>query len=311
LTPDSPSVTCPGPSGENYGGQAVIEGVMMRDRRAMCIAVRSPAGEIVRHCQKLSWQGRSSVARLPLLRGILALVDSVGLGVQALLWSAEASGEEDEKLTGWQVTMTLGLAVVLSVGLFILLPTVLVSPLRILAGDGGAGSYGTAVLLTFTEGLVRGLILVTYIALIARFPDVARVLAYHGAEHRVINASEAGRELSLQGVRGFPVLHVRCGTSFLLYVALVSVIVFSFFGWPGVWQRIAIRLALLPFVAGVSYEWIRLAGRSRSRLVAVLSAPGLWLQRLTTREPDDSQVEVAIAALRGLLEQGRAEGVAQ
>lgn len=283
---------------------------MMRDRRAMCIAVRSPAGEIVLRRNRLGTV-RGTLTRLPLVRGVVALVDSLGLGIQALLWSAEAAGEEDEKLTGWQVTLTLALAVLLAVGLFVLLPTVLVSPLRGLGAGDGTSSYGRTVLLILAEGLIRALVLVVYIAAVARLPDVARVLEYHGAEHRVINAHEAGRELTVEQARGFPVTHVRCGTSFLLYVVLVSVIVFSFFGWPGILQRMLIRLALLPLVAALSYEWIRLAGSSKLGLVRLLSTPGMWLQRLTTREPDDSQVEVAIAALRGLLDLGPAEGVAQ
>jgi uncharacterized protein YqhQ len=297
------------PADETYGGQAVIEGVMMRDRRAMCIAVRSPGGEIVRRCERLRWQGRRVLFKVPVLRGVLALADSLGLGVSALMWSAEAAGEADEKLTGWQVTLTLVLAAALAVGLFVLLPTVAVSPLRSLVEGSGAAGYGLSVALTLIEGLVRGVVLVLYVAAISRLPDVARVLAYHGAEHRVINAHEAGRDLSVQGVRGFPVVHARCGTSFLLYVVLVSIVVFSFFGWPGIWRRILIRLSLLPVVAGVSYEWIRLAGRRRSAVLAALAAPGMWLQRLTTREPDDSQVEVAIAALTGLMELSPAEEV--
>jgi uncharacterized protein YqhQ len=285
-----------------YGGQAVIEGVMMRDKGAMCVAVRTPDGRIALNHQKLpGGRGRGMLLRLPLFRGMVALVDSVGAGVSALLWSAGAAGEEEEELTGWQVALTMGLALALAVGLFMLLPTLIVSPLRNLIAPGGpSAGYGASVAMNLIEGAARAAILVAYVWAIGRLPDVARVLAYHGAEHRVINAGEGGAELSPTGVRGYPVLHPRCGTSFLLYVVMVSVLVFSFFGWPNLWQRLLIRLSLLPVVAGISYEWVRLAGRSKSPMVQLLCAPGMWLQRLTTREPDDAQVEVAIAALRGL-----------
>lgn len=286
---------------ETYGGQAVIEGVMMRDRTASCIAVRSPGGEIVLRRQELGAARRWPVFRLPIFRGLLAFYDSTKLGVEALLWSAEAAGEEEQKLAGWQVALTMVASLAIAVGLFMVLPTLLVSPLRGLVTAGQAApTYGQTVLLNILEGVTRAVILVIYIAAVARMPDIARVLAYHGAEHRVINATEAGAELSVDGARGFPVLHPRCGTSFLLYVVMVSVLVFSFFGWPNLVQRLLLRLSLLPLVAGISYEWVRLAGRSKSPLVKLLCQPGLWLQRLTTRQPDDDQVAVAIAALNGL-----------
>jgi uncharacterized protein YqhQ len=238
--------------------------------------------------------------RLPIFRGLLAFYDSTKLGVEALLWSAETAGEEEQKLAGWQVALTMVASLGIAIGLFMVLPTLLVTPLRALVMAGEAPTYGQTVLLNILEGVTRAIILVIYIAAVARMPDIARVLAYHGAEHRVINATEAGAELSVDGARGFPVLHPRCGTSFLLYVVMVSVLVFSFFGWPNLVQRLLLRLSLLPLVAGISYEWVRLAGRSKSPLVKLLCQPGLWLQRLTTRQPDDDQVEVAIAALNGL-----------
>ncbi len=286
---------------ETYGGQAVIEGVMMRDRTAMCIAVRTPGGTIALNRRQLSPARRRPVFKLPIVRGMLALYDSVKLGVDALLWSAEAAGEEEEKLAPWQVALTMALSLAIAVGVFMLLPTLVVSPLRSFLFTGGAApSYGQTVMLNVVEGLVRVGILVVYVSLIARMPDVARVLQYHGAEHRVIHAVESGMGLTVEAARPHPVIHPRCGTSFLLYVVMVSVLVFSFFGWPGIIQRILLRLSMLPVVAGISYEWVRLAGKSKSPLVKALCLPGMWLQRLTTRRPDDGQVEVAIAALRGL-----------
>lgn len=297
---------------ETYGGQAVIEGVMMRDRTATCVAVRTPAGQIALRRHELGAARRLPVWRLPVLRGLLAFYDSLKLGIDALLWSAEAAGEDEAQLAGWQVALTMVLALGVAVGLFMVLPTLIVTPLRhLVAGGQTAPTYGQTVVLNIIEGLTRATILVLYIALVARMPDIARVLAYHGAEHRVINATEAGAELTVEGARGFPVVHTRCGTSFLLYVVMVSVIVFSFFGWPGLLQRLLLRLSLLPLVAGISYEWVRLAGKSKSPVVQALCKPGLWLQRLTTRQPDDGQIEVAIAALRGLRGESVVEGDAK
>jgi len=200
------------------------------------------------------------------------------------------------------------LSLAIAVGLFMILPTLAVTPLRgLIIGGQATPTYGQTVLLNILEGLVRALILVLYIAAVARMPDIARVLAYHGAEHRVIQATEAGADLTVDGTRGFSVIHPRCGTSFLLYVVMVSVLVFSFFGWPNLLQRLLLRLSLLPLVAGISYEWVRLAGKSRSPLVRLLCQPGMWLQRLTTRQPADDQIEVAIAALRGLRGEGLTE----
>ena len=290
---------------ETYGGQAVIEGVMMRDRNALCVAVRRPDGQIVFRHEDFTSRQRSSIWRLPIFRGMVALYDSMRYGISALLWSAEMAGEEEgEQLTGWQVALTMTLALLLAVGLFMVLPTLLVTPLRNLLTGGEAGAapgYLRTVALNLLEGLTRATILVVYIWSISRLADVRRVLEYHGAEHRVLGAYESGAELTAAGTRPFSILHPRCGTSFLLYVVMVSVVVFSFFGWPNLLQRLVLRLSLLPLVAGISYEWVRLAGRSKSPLVQLLCRPGLWLQRFTTREPDDAQLEVAIAALSGLL----------
>jgi uncharacterized protein YqhQ len=287
---------------ETYGGQAVIEGVMMRNRGGMCIAVRAPSGAIVSRREDYTQRRRARLWSWPVLRGVVALYDSVKLGIDALMWSAEAAGEADEQLTGWQVGLTVFLSLGIAVGLFMVLPTLLVSVLRgaLGVGAGSQAGYARTVGLNIIEGLLRAGILVAYIATISRIPDIRRVLQYHGAEHRVIHASEAGEPLTAAAVRDYPILHPRCGTSFLLYVVLVSVVVFSFFGWPGVVQRLVIRLSLLPVVAGISYEWVRLAGRSDSRIVRLLCQPGLWLQRLTTKEPDAGQLEVALAALSGL-----------
>jgi uncharacterized protein YqhQ len=210
--------------------------------------------------------------------------------VRALLISAEAAGEE--QISPWQGAMIVALASVLAVGLFMLLPTVAVG------GISGWLTWPAARHLV--EGVLRLAILVGYVALLARMPDVARIFAYHGAEHRVIHLVEGDRDHTVAASRGLPILHPRCGTSFLLFVAAVSVLIFAFFGWPSLWQRVLLRLALLPVVAGIAYEAVRLSGRSVHPLVRAMAWPGLWLQRLTTSEPDDDQVEVALAALKAV-----------
>jgi len=274
-----------------YGGQAVIEGVMLRGPRAMAVAVRKPDGTIAVHREETlppgeRWRGW----RLPLLRGVASMIDSLTLGVRGLLISAEAAGEE--KLEPHHAFLTVALAVVLAVGCFVVLPTLLAGLL--------AASLPKTGLRHLVEGMLRLTVLVAYVWSIGRLPDVGRVFEYHGAEHRVVHLMERGGRRTAAAARSLPVLHPRCGTSFLLFVVAVSVLVFSFFGWPGVFQRVLIRLALLPLVAGIAYELIRLSARSRHRLVRVLALPGLALQRLTTREPTDEQVEVALAALEAV-----------
>ncbi|MDQ7794182.1 MAG: DUF1385 domain-containing protein [bacterium] len=274
-----------------YGGQAVIEGVMLRGPELMAIAVRRPDGQVVVHRESLvaaadRWPGW----RWPFLRGVIALADSLSLGVRALLISAEVAGEE--KMEPHQGVLVVATAVALAVGLFILLPTVI---------TGFLGRWLPAGVRHLVEGMVRLGLLVGYIATIARLPDVRRVFAYHGAEHRVIHLFEGGGRRDVDQARAWPLLHPRCGTSFLLFVVAISVLVFAFFGWPVLWQRVALRLVLLPVVAGIAYEAIRLSGRSRHPLVKAMAVPGLALQRLTTREPSDDQVEVALAALEAVL----------
>ncbi len=278
----------------NYGGQAVIEGVMMRGPTTRAVAVRLASGKVhVEVTPAPSWMTLRPWYGWPIVRGLVVLAETLTAGIDALLVSANLSEDPEEHLTRRETVTAVGLALLLSVGLFIVLPTVLVSLLR--------GLISHRFLLNLTEGLVRVSILTLYLAAISRVPEVQRMLAYHGAEHQAIHAYEQERSLDPEVVREFSLKHPRCGTSFLLVVMLVSVILFSFFGWPGIWQRIVLRLLLLPVVAGISYELIRWAGRSRSAWVKVISWPGLMLQKFTTRIPDDSQREVAAAALRAVL----------
>ncbi len=276
------------------GGQAVIEGVMMRCSNRLSIAVRKPDSDILLHEEELRTAGeRWPLLRLPVLRGMVAFVEALVLGIRALTFSANhALEEEEEELSGWQLTLTMGIALTLGIALFFFLPTVLV---RLFVGT----REGMPILLNLFEGGIRISIFITYIFSISRLKDVQRVFQYHGAEHKSIFCYEAGRPLTIENARSFSPLHPRCGTSFLLLVMAVSILLFSFFGWPNLLQRLVLRLSLLPLVAGISYEIIRLA--ARNRFFCWLTSPGLWLQRLTTREPDDGQIEVALRALQAVV----------
>ncbi|MCR3921521.1 MAG: DUF1385 domain-containing protein [Firmicutes bacterium] len=277
------------------GGQAVIEGVMMRHKNQLAIAVRKPDMQISIHEETLKSAGdKYPFLKVPILRGMVAFVESLTLGTRALTISAnQAALEEEEELTGWQLTLTVGVALLFGIGLFFFLPTIIT---RFLTSNITA----KPIALNLFEGLVRISIFLAYLFAVSRLKDIQRVFAYHGAEHKSIACFEAGEELTPANACKYTRLHPRCGTSFLLLVMAVSIILFSFFGWPGLVQRLILRLTLLPLIAGISYELIQLAGRNR--FFCYLTAPGLWLQRLTTREPDEQQLEVAIAALKAVLQ---------
>ncbi len=288
------------------GGQAVIEGVMMRAGHRMAVACRAPDGEIVLHRERVASlaEGRP-LLRLPILRGGLALVESLSLGIKALMFSANLQAQaEDEKITRGEMSLAVAMGLGLAVVLFVLLPTLSTVLMRnVLEGR---------LALNLFEGAVRLTLVVGYIAAIGYFPDMSRVFQYHGAEHMVIGTwedegSPAEFEPSVERIRRASTAHARCGTSFILMVAVVSVLVFSFFGWPSILGRIAIRLLMLPVVAGIAYELIKLAAEGRGRIFEILVIPGMWLQRLTTREPDPDQLEVALAALRGCVAEGDEE----
>jgi uncharacterized protein YqhQ len=281
-------------SSPKVGGQAVIEGVMMRYREKMAIAVRKPDQQIFVHREALRTAGaRYPVLRLPVLRGMVAFVEALLLGVRALTISAsQAVPDEEEEMSSWQLALTVALALLLAVSLFFMLPTILV---RLLTGPEQGGPF----LLNLLEGGIRIGIFLGYVFLISRLKDIERVFQYHGAEHKAIFCFEAGESLTVDNARSFSPLHPRCGTSFLLLVMAVSILLFSFFGWPGLPERLVLRLTMLPLVAGLAYELIQLAGRYR--FFCYLTAPGLWLQRMTTREPDDQQLEVALQALQSVV----------
>src|SRR5512141_3173317 len=274
----------------SYGGQAVIEGVMMRGRKAFAIAMRAPDGKIVVHQEKLGEIYRSRLAKVPFLRGVILLWDALGLGMKALTIAANTQTGEDQKLEGPVLYATLGFALLFGIGLFFLLPAGLGSLSEKLLGWNVWWS-------NVVEGLIRLLLLVGYIWLIGFMPDVKRLFAYHGAEHKTINAYEAGAELTPESVARFSLEHPRCGTAFLLTLVLVSIVFFTALGPLPILWRLASRIVLIPVLAGVALEYIRwTANHLNSPLVRLLIRPNLALQHLTTREPSLDMLEVSIAA---------------
>ena len=275
-----------------YGGQAVIEGVMMRGRKALAIAMRAPDGQIVIHQEGLGSVYRSRLAKIPFLRGVILLWDALGLGMRALTLSANVQTGEDEKLEGPALYLTLGISLAIGIGLFFLLP----------AGLGGfAESYlgWNPWLNNLLEGVVRLILLVGYIWAIGFMPDVRRLFGYHGAEHKTINAYEAGAELTPETVAKFPLQHARCGTAFMLTLVLVSILVFTALGPMSLFWRLASRVLFIPILAGIAVEYIRwTANHLDSPIVRFLIKPNLALQSLTTREPDASMLEVAIESFK-------------
>ena len=279
----------------NVGGQAVIEGVMMRGKTHVAVAVRQPDGEIsvdVRPVNSIS--DRYPILKKPFLRGVVSLVESLVMGMKALAYSAQVSGDEDEKLDSKEMALTIAVSAGLTILLFIVIPTWSMRFLTGITQDHMA--------LNLAEGVLRMAIFLAYIAAISSMNDIQRVFQYHGAEHKTIYTYEAGLPLKVENVRPFSTLHPRCGTNFLMIVMLISMFIFTFLGWPSLLERIASRIILMPVIAGVSYELIRYAGaHTDNPLVRIAITPGLLLQKLTTRQPDDSQIEVAIASLKAVV----------
>jgi uncharacterized protein YqhQ len=290
----------------SYGGQAVLEGVMMRSPSSWAVAVRTPEGEITEVVQDIvSPMQRRRIWRLPVVRGVVALGESLTIGFRALAISANvASQERDEngeiqtQIGRGQIIFSFAIAIGFALMLFKVGPALLTNWLPIESTE----------LFVLVEGVIRVSVFVGYILLISLLPDLRRVFQYHGAEHKSINALEAGAELTPSSVQKFSLIHPRCGTAFLLWVMVIAIFVFAFVGRPVWYWLILSRILLLPVIAGLAYELIRYAGKHQDNTVLMkLLAPGLWLQRLTTREPSDDQVEVSITALQRVLEKEEAE----
>ncbi len=289
------------PEKHYYGGQAVIDGVMMRGQKTLVTAVRHPRGEVVTDIQILSPMYSGAARRMPFVRGVIVMIESLVLGIKSLMFSANVSlEEEEEKVSGGMIWLILILALGMVVGLFFILPLLLTRLLHI----------QSSILFNLVDGLIRVAFFVIYLRLMGLMKDLKRVFAYHGAEHKTVNAYEAGVPLQVDSVRRYSTAHVRCGTSFLFAVVIISVLVFALAGLHATWLMILSRIVLVPVIAGISYEIIYFAGRHSDNVIArIVSRPGLWLQSLTTREPDDSQIEVAIAALNKVIESEQPESL--
>jgi uncharacterized protein YqhQ len=294
----------------SYGGQAVLEGVMMRGPSNWSVAVRKPDGEIAhvsRHIE--SPMKRHMLARLPVIRGIFALGESLTIGFRALAisanYAAQEEGDTDEvpkELSRAQLFFAFAVAIGFAIALFKVTPALLTNLLPI----DRTGPF------VIVEGLIRVTIFIIYLSLISLLPDLRRVFQYHAAEHKAINALEAGDELVPERVQRYSLIHPRCGTAFLLWVMVIAIFVFAFFGRPAWYWLITTRILLLPVIAGLAYELIRFAGKhTGNRVLMALLAPGLWLQRLTTREPTLDQIEVSIRALQEVLRVERTDADAR
>jgi len=282
------------------GGQAVLEGVMMRGPRNWAVAVRKPDGEIAQVAREIDpLMARHWLLRLPVVRGVVALGESLSIGFRALSVSAnyaaqeaEEGDEEPAEIGRWALAFSFAIAIGFAVMLFKVSPALITDLLPISSGGW----------FVIVEGLIRVTIFVLYLSVLSLIPSLRRVFQYHAAEHKAINAYEAGEELEPEIVQRYSLIHPRCGTAFLLWVMVIAIFVFAFFGRPHWYWLIATRILLLPVIAGIAYELIRFAGKhTDNRFLMALLAPGLWLQRLTTREPSLDQLEVSIRALRDVL----------
>ena len=280
------------PAAHTYGGQAVIEGVMIRGPRHMAVAVRAPDGEIVTRHETLPGFMAGGLRKVPVVRGIIVLYETLALGVRALTWSSQVANGVERKGTPPAMMLTLGITMSIAAAIFFAGPVLLTGWIAEVIG-------GNEYIEVTLEGLVRVVMLIGYVWLISHLPEIRRVFAYHGAEHRAIHAYEEGRDLTPDAIRGYPNAHPRCGTAFLLTVMVLALILFIALGTPPIWVRIIERIVLIPPIAAVAYELIRLGQRfGDAPIVGLIWRPNLWLQKLTTRDPDDAQIEVAIAALR-------------
>ena len=290
----------------NVGGQAVLEGVMMRGVKGLAVAVRKPDGEIsVEYKDIVPFTQKNKFFALPVIRGFVSLIDSLREGIKALNYSAEFFEDDEEepsKFEKWLqnklgdkfdntiTTITMIVSFLVAIALFVGMPTIAANFLKKVITN--------TILLNIIEGIIRVVILIAYIAVIAKMDDINRVYQYHGAEHKTIFCYENEEELTSENVKKFSRFHPRCGTNFLFLVMIVSIIIFAFTGWGTFVERIAFRICLIPVVSGVTYEIIKWVGKSSSAISKIVAYPGLQLQKLTTREPDESQIEVAIAALK-------------
>jgi hypothetical protein len=278
----------------HYGGQAVIEGVMMRGQKNMVTVVRRPSGELAVDKQPLPTIYTGRMRSVPLIRGIIVLIETLVLGVKTLMYSANVSLEEEgEEVGGWLIWVIMAISLVFAVAIFFVGPLFLTRLLNV----------NTGVVFHLIEGIIRLAFFIAYLKLISLMPDIKDVFAYHGAEHMAVNAYEAGVPLEMGPVKEFGTAHMRCGSSFLFIVLIIAILVFALIGLPSLWIMVLSRVLLVPVIAAIGYEVIQFSARhNNNQLVRALVAPGLWLQSLVTRKPEDDQLEVAIEALTRVIE---------
>ena len=293
----------------SIGGQALIEGVMMRGPKKIAVAVRKPDNEIELKVDDLNTLAmKNKFFGLPFIRGVIGLIEAMTIGTKALMYSAEFYPEDEktsskesftqkifgDKAEDVEITLAVMFSVLLSVGVFMILPTIVTNFFKTM--------IESPIVLNLIEGVFRISIFLIYVVVVSKMEDIRRVFEYHGAEHKTIHCYENEEELTVENVKKYPILHARCGTSFLFMVMIVSILVLSFFGWPNPLQRFLVRILMFPVIAGISYEINRLIGKSGSKLAYYLSYPGLMIQKLATvKEPDGPQIEVAIASLKAVL----------
>lgn len=299
------------------GGQAVMEGIMMKGDKKTAVAVRLPSGDI--HIKTEENPKKRTWAKIPIVRGVIVFVNSLIQGTKTLMYSADVLEKYEEKLgegalaekgkfetwlekhfgerAVWNILIAISviISLVFSIGIFVIGPTAVINWMTAFTEN--------EIVLNLTEGLLRIAIFVIYVLLISKMKDIHRVFQYHGAEHKCIHCFESGRELTPENCQEFYTLHPRCGTSFLVFVLVISLIVFSFLGWPNLAARIVSRLLLIPFIAGISYEVLKWAGKSDNWFIKIISIPGLYLQKLTTAAPDNEQLEIAIAAVKAVMDE--------
>ena len=288
-----------GQSTPRYGGQAVIEGIMIRGQNNVAIAVRAPSGNIVTRVKKINSLFTGKLRSIPIIRGIIALAETLSLGMEALNYSSQVANEEEDTPPGkFSSAIMILISLSIAIGLFFILPLVVSKPFE--------GLLGSDVVSNVAEGIIRLAVFLIYVTVISLMPDIRRVYMYHGAEHMAVHAQEKGDPLTIQEIRKYPTAHPRCGTAFLLTIMVIAIIVFTLIPREPLWLVVGSRIVLIPLIASLSYEFIRFNSKyETNKFVSKMSVPSLLLQSLTTKIPDDDQIEVAINAMESAIDADR------
>ena len=284
-----------GQSTPRYGGQAVIEGIMIRGQNNVAIAVRSPSGNIVTRVKKINTLFTGKLRSIPIIRGVIALAETLSLGMEALNYSSQVANDEEDTPPGkFSSAIMILISLSIAIGLFFILPLVVSKPFE--------GLLGSDVVSNVAEGIIRLAVFLIYVTVISLMPDIRRVYMYHGAEHMAVHAQEKGDPLTIQEIRKYPTAHPRCGTAFLLTIMVIAIIVFTLIPREPLWLVVGSRIVLIPLIASLSYEFIRFNSKyETNKFISKMSVPSLLLQSLTTKIPDDDQIEVAINAMESAI----------